>query len=194
MYTHCAAGIPPRGEFETVSHACDTSNLRVDESTSSIMFASIYHPLASFRVENLERDHLLPISTFHPAFVIGTKGPIRWAHDPEAAGRPTTLDACIDESFRHAKASLDVLYMAWQLKHEQAVLAQAFEESGSERAPNVGEESSVAPQEPTAAPPLPPWAFLIGIIYDAQSVIIVAHIPHRPRPVDPPPSHPLPYE
>lgn len=125
-----------------------------DMNEDNIQFASVRLPFASAQPE---RDHLVPICLLHPALIIGTKGLKPWHRGERKMPHAfKSQQECLEHSFRCSKPSLDVLLSAWNLSLE---------------------EIPSGPQKLNQTSVIAPWAFLIGIIYDAESLSIVAHLP-----------------
>jgi len=100
------------------------------------------------------RDPSLRLTLMHPALVVGIKGPVMWTkslahHTPEK--RPMNLQAAIKNLAAAVLPSLKTHLLNWQLRCEQM--------------------HRVSDRQ------LPAWFMVFGVIYDAESIVIVAHIP-----------------
>lgn len=91
-------------------------------------------------------------SIIQPALLIGMKGPSQWPILPSVISPSTpqvSLDQKLHDLSQVIQPSLVAHLVNWYLK-------------------NKGKLSS----------PLPPWFMLFGILYDADGLVIVAHIPY----------------
>lgn len=127
------------------------------EDPPSVDFALLLDPVPSSRTRAICRDTHLRLALMHPALVLAIKGPVKWSR---ALTHSTTFkvpknmhDAARDLA-RAVQPSLDAHLINWQLRYEQA--------DGS---------SSEGDDE------LPSWFMVLGIIYDAEQIVIVAHVP-----------------
>ncbi|KII93274.1 hypothetical protein PLICRDRAFT_385255 [Plicaturopsis crispa FD-325 SS-3] len=123
-------------------------------------FALLLHQYGSSHPTLVERDLFLRVSTTHPALVLAVKGPVPWIddHSPQLPGR--TMDTILQDLAFHAQPNVDVLLAALHLRRQQNSLR-------SKENPDLG---------------LPDFAFIIGLVFDAEAVSIVAHIPVVPDP------------
>lgn len=133
-------------------------------------FAVLHQNPASYSTWSRKLDHKLRISLRHPALLVGMKGTQPWPegymYDPPSSDsssededkEPPDLASIIRDLAAVVQPSLDALIMTWQLRQERL---------------------RADPSEADAPPkPLPHWLFMYGVIYDAESVTIVAHIPY----------------
>jgi len=122
-----------------------------------IDFALLMNPIGSSRELGLRRDRCLRLSLMHPALVVGVKGPIAWSKylaDSKPFQRPVSEHAAMENLAAAVQPSLDTHLLNWQLRCEQ--IDRVVSPSGIE---------------------LPAWFMVLGVIYDAESIVIVAHIP-----------------
>jgi hypothetical protein len=116
-------------------------------------FAVAFNSIQPIRTTTIIRAKILPIGLLSPALIIGVKGPTPWI--PDDMNRPEYYSM---EKLAHiAQPNLEALIIAWHLRHEQGL--------------------DSPPSARVLVPPLPTWAILFGVVYDARSVTIIAHIP-----------------
>ena len=129
-----------------------------------IDFALLLNPIGSSRELGLRQDRRLRLALLHPALVVGVKGPTVWpkslAH-PKHLRRPMNKNAAIQNLVAAVQPSLDTHLLTWQLRCEQLHRVT-----------------------PASDIQLPAWFMVLGVIYDAESIIIVAHIPFIVTPKD----------
>lgn len=168
--------------------ALDIDKMQMREGTSittdaprkpPITFASVYlaHSITSDNDISLERQ--IPIFFLSPALIVGTRGP-QQAPGTVQERPPRKLDDSLYESFRAAKESLEVILMA-------AIRASFLGETTESVDHDVAIRSAPNTIHSTLQSPslneIPPHTFIVGIIYDATEVIIVAHIPYPRQPL-----------
>jgi len=100
----------------------------------------------------------------HPALVVGVKGPIAWPKslaDPKPSQRLVNEHIVLENLAAAVQPSLDTHLLNWLLHCEQILRVTSFSNT-----------------------PLPAWFMVLGVIYDAESIVIVAHIPMIVTPTD----------
>ena len=127
------------------------------QTAPDVDFALLLNPIGSSGELESRRDRCLRLALMHPALVIGVKGPAAWPKsltDLNPSQRPMNEHAAIESLAAAVQPSLDAHLLNWRLRCEQLH--------------RVTSSSEI---------PLPAWFMVFGVIYDAESIVIVAHIP-----------------
>ena len=137
--------------------SCFPARLMGSQTPPDIDFALLLNPIGSSGKLESRRDRCLRLALMHPALVVGVKGPVVWPKflaDPNLSQRPMNEHAAIENLAAAVQPSLDTHLLNWQLRCEQ--LHRITSSSNTQ---------------------LPAWFMVFGVIYDAESIVIVAHIP-----------------
>ncbi|ETW82347.1 hypothetical protein HETIRDRAFT_418191 [Heterobasidion irregulare TC 32-1] len=107
---------------------------------------------------------LMKATLLEPALLVGMKGPSPWpshisSHPVSSTIPPTSMDLKVRDLSQVIQPSLDTHLLNWCLRCEQNVQAKV-------PLPFVSSSS------------LPPCFMIFGILYDADGLVIVAHIPY----------------
>lgn len=123
----------------------------------SLDFALIHCPMEPASPRSLEYLAYTPISSANPALLCAMKGPTAWRTEQGTSGREdVTLSSVLRKLAFVTESSLASLSDSW--------LTRANTLSG------------LSPPD-TAATGLPAYTMIIGVIYDANEINLVAHIP-----------------
>ncbi|EED80659.1 predicted protein [Postia placenta Mad-698-R] len=112
--------------------------------------------------ESLDFMVKLPISIVNPALLLCMKGVANWYED---ATHDRTLDDVIKSMSAEAEISLVALVATWCLRIQQGL-----------KYPDVFSHAADDQEDPED---LPGWALLLGMIYDAEVIHVIAHIPYK---------------
>ncbi|KAF8590686.1 hypothetical protein K439DRAFT_42491 [Ramaria rubella] len=126
-------------------------------SDALVDFAVVLHLLSSKRELGSCPNAHFRLALLRPALLVGIKGPALWpsAHvHTLPCERPINLKEAIKDLAKVVQPSLDTHLLNWQLRSEQ--LREDTSHLGSQR---------------------PVWFMVFGVIYDAEQIVIVAHIP-----------------
>ncbi|EMD34849.1 hypothetical protein CERSUDRAFT_125378, partial [Gelatoporia subvermispora B] len=130
-------------------------------------YSVLYTPICPTTRRSRKRMRHLPICRAHPALILCSKGPTAWRGSTDPPG---SLSAILNSMASTATISLDSMTNAWSLRTGQ--MTGQLQLSCPSDIPELAGNSEHA---------LPDWAFLLGIIYDAESIHFVAHIPYIPE-------------
>ncbi|EMD34845.1 hypothetical protein CERSUDRAFT_117051 [Gelatoporia subvermispora B] len=119
----------------------------------------LYNPVSPTTRRSQARMHYLPICQAHPSLVLCSKGPVAWTGSEDLPG---SLSSVLEDMASTATISLDSLVSAWS--HRKGRL-------------QVNCPSDIPELESDGEHALPGWAFLLGIVYDAEEIHFIAHIP-----------------
>jgi len=134
------------------------------QTPPDIDFSLLLNPIGSSGELGSRRDRCLRLSLMHPALVVGVKGPIAWPKslaDPMPSQRLVNEHIVLENLAAAVQPSLDTHLLNWLLRCEQILRVTSFSNT-----------------------PLPAWFMVLGVIYDAESIVIVAHIPMIVTPTD----------
>ncbi|OCH87769.1 hypothetical protein OBBRIDRAFT_889554 [Obba rivulosa] len=130
-----------------------------------IDLAVLYTPIGPSTNVSQERARYLPICQSHPALALCSKGPTKWENTDDTKG-PSDLSDILETMASAATVSLDSMINVWRRRgaHMQASCPS-----------DISDDTGGCKQD------LPDWAFLIGVVYDAEVIHFVAHIPYIPE-------------
>ncbi|OBZ78772.1 hypothetical protein A0H81_00049 [Grifola frondosa] len=122
----------------------------------SVDFALLLHTVGPSRRFCARRDKCLRMSILHPALVLGMKGPTPWPGAADGKANASLSDILRDLASA-AQPSLDTHLISWFLHCEQSQEVETLLSTNHSA--------------------LPPWMILFGVVYDAECIRIIAHIP-----------------